>query len=214
MGASHSTTAQQHRQYRLPPFAFHDDNNNQSAFRQSFPQFNQQPGVGGAVRASHHHHHSELLFPPPYFGYLPPLAPMFPLHPNIGPGPLSPDMRRLPLATNIPMPTSSPSLQQKPKKNFFMPYMNPEAVERGLNSKHLIKVCGRMLWCSFRIHIVFKGHLHVNQRNFEEAYIDNPDGDDQLDIVLIGLHDRNRALHGDVVVVRIKERIRWIVSHR
>jgi len=52
----------------------------------------------------------------------------------------------------------------------------------------------------------------VNKQNFEESYIDNLIGDDQMDIVLIGLHDRNRALHGDVVVVRVKDRIRWIVS--
>jgi hypothetical protein len=137
MGTSHFTNVQQHYQYRLPPFAFHNGRAQLSGnFRASFPPFLPQ-GLG-----VHAHHHPELLFPPPYFGGLPPLSPMFPIYPNIGPGPLLPDMRRLPLSTNagiIPM-VSSPPLQPKLKKNFFMPYMNAEAVERGLNSKQLIKV--------------------------------------------------------------------------
>jgi hypothetical protein len=140
MGGSQSANIEQHHQYRLSRFAFHDGRAPFSGnFRASFPPFLPQ-GLG--ARANQH---PELLFRPPYFGGLPPLSPMFPLIPNIGPRPLSPDMHRLPMtclsaaAGNIPMHTSPP-LQLKPKKNFFMPYMNPEAVERGLNSKHLIKV--------------------------------------------------------------------------
>lgn len=41
--------------------------------------------------------------------------------------------------------------------------------------------------------------------------MDNPIGDDQQDILILGVHDRNRALHGDVVVVRIKDRNYWVV---
>lgn len=52
----------------------------------------------------------------------------------------------------------------------------------------------------------------MNQRNYEESYVDHPDGDDQLDLLILGVHDRNRALHGDVVIVRIKERMNWVVS--
>lgn len=53
--------------------------------------------------------------------------------------------------------------------------------------------------------------IRVNQRNFEESFIDNPDGDQFHDIMILGMHDRNRALHGDVVVVRLKERNQWVV---
>lgn len=42
--------------------------------------------------------------------------------------------------------------------------------------------------------------------------MDNPMGDEQQDILILGVHDRNRALHGDVVVVRIKDRNCWVVS--
>ncbi|KHJ92296.1 RNB-like protein [Oesophagostomum dentatum] len=72
--------------------------------------------------------------------------------------------------------------------------MSLEAVTRGLANGDLVK-----------------GSLRVNQRNYEESYVDNPDGDDQLDLLILGVHDRNRALHGDVVVVRIKERMNWVI---
>ncbi|VDN21022.1 unnamed protein product, partial [Cylicostephanus goldi] len=75
-----------------------------------------------------------------------------------------------------------------------MPYMSLEAVTRGLANGDLVK-----------------GSLRVNQRNYEESYVDNPDGDDQLDLLILGVHDRNRALHGDVVVVRVKERMNWVI---
>ncbi|KHJ90212.1 RNB-like protein, partial [Oesophagostomum dentatum] len=86
------------------------------------------------------------------------------------------------------------SSNQKTRKPYFMPYMSLEAVTRGLANGDLVK-----------------GSLRVNQRNYEESYVDNPDGDDQLDLLILGVHDRNRALHGDVVVVRIKERMNWVI---
>lgn len=57
-----------------------------------------------------------------------------------------------------------------------------------------------------------QGVLRVNQRNYEESFVDNPMSDEQQDILILGVHDRNRALHGDVVVVRIKDRDYWVVS--
>lgn len=48
---------------------------------------------------------------------------------------------------------------------------------------------------------VVKGVIRINPKNFEEAYIDSPDGG--ADIFLDGVHARNRALHGDVVAVQI-----------
>lgn len=42
--------------------------------------------------------------------------------------------------------------------------------------------------------------------------MDNPEGDDQADLLILGVHDRNRALQSDVVVVRIKSRENWVVS--
>uniref|UniRef100_A0A0R3RSF8 DIS3-like exonuclease 2 n=1 Tax=Elaeophora elaphi TaxID=1147741 RepID=A0A0R3RSF8_9BILA len=83
---------------------------------------------------------------------------------------------------------------QKTRKPFFMPYMSLDAVNRGLANGDLIK-----------------GVLRVNQRNYEESFVDNPMGDEQQDILILGVHDRNRALHGDIVVVRIKDRNCWVV---
>lgn len=40
----------------------------------------------------------------------------------------------------------------------------------------------------------------------------NASGDLQEDLLIFGLHDRNRALHGDVVIVRVKDRENWLVS--
>ena len=59
--------------------------------------------------------------------------------------------------------------------------------------------------------LTFQGILRINQRSYEDAYIDNPDGDDQLDILILGLKNRNRALHGDMVVCRINKRSDWVV---
>ncbi|CAI4221259.1 unnamed protein product [Auanema sp. JU1783] len=83
---------------------------------------------------------------------------------------------------------------QRIRKSHFTPYLSGELVSRGLVKKELIK-----------------GALRVNQRNYEESYIDNPDGDDQMDLLILGLQDRNRALHGDIVVVKIKPRQFWVV---
>uniref|UniRef100_A0AC35TV17 RNB domain-containing protein n=1 Tax=Rhabditophanes sp. KR3021 TaxID=114890 RepID=A0AC35TV17_9BILA len=80
------------------------------------------------------------------------------------------------------------------RKLFFVPYMTHEQVARGIKNNALVT-----------------GTIRVNQRNYEESYIDNPEGDDQIDVLILGLHDRNRALHGDTVVVKYKERINWVV---
>ncbi|VDN51574.1 unnamed protein product [Dracunculus medinensis] len=53
------------------------------------------------------------------------------------------------------------------------------------------------------------GKLRISSNKHDEAYVDI--GDDNQDILVLGIQDRNRALHGDIVVVRIKERERWAV---
>lgn len=46
-------------------------------------------------------------------------------------------------------------------------------------------------------------------RNYEEAYITNPTGEN--DILIYGIRDRNRSFHGDVVAVTVKPRHHWAV---
>ncbi|KAI1717993.1 RNB domain-containing protein [Ditylenchus destructor] len=91
-------------------------------------------------------------------------------------------------------PPMQQPLPQKVRKPYFMPYITGDIASRGLKNGSFIK-----------------GTLRVNKRNFEEAFIDNPDGDDQQDIMILGVHDRNRALDGDMVVLKIKERSEWII---
>lgn len=54
---------------------------------------------------------------------------------------------------------------------------------------------------------VIKGFIRINQRNFREAYINNPDG--SKDILIDGVKDRNRALEGDEVVISILPENYW-----
>uniref|UniRef100_A0A915HL83 Ribonuclease II/R domain-containing protein n=1 Tax=Romanomermis culicivorax TaxID=13658 RepID=A0A915HL83_ROMCU len=52
------------------------------------------------------------------------------------------------------------------------------------------------------------GTLRINPRNFEEAYISDPASVGN-DIFIEGLIDRNRALHGDTVMVKVKNKEKW-----
>ena len=54
---------------------------------------------------------------------------------------------------------------------------------------------------------IVKGFIRINQRNFREAYINNPDG--SKDILIDGVKDRNRALEGDEVVVSLLPERLW-----
>lgn len=54
---------------------------------------------------------------------------------------------------------------------------------------------------------VVEGVLRINPRNYEDSFISAPDS--QMDIYIGGLHDRNRALNGDVVAVQIKPQEEW-----
>lgn len=56
---------------------------------------------------------------------------------------------------------------------------------------------------------VVEGVLRINPRNYEDSFISAPDS--QMDIYIGGLHDRNRALNGDVVAVQIKPQEEWKV---
>ncbi|KAI6209481.1 DIS3-like exonuclease 2 [Aphelenchoides besseyi] len=110
------------------------------------------------------------------------------------PSPMNGSVSNFSLITNMTDRSNVACPNQKMRKPYFLPYWPKQSVMRGLQNNDLIQ-----------------GVLRVNQRNYEESFIDNPDGDDHQDIMILGMHDRNRALHGDVVVVRLKERNQWIV---
>ncbi|XP_011382020.1 DIS3-like exonuclease 2 isoform X1 [Pteropus vampyrus] len=78
------------------------------------------------------------------------------------------------------------------KKSIFETYMSKEDVSEGLKRGTLIQ-----------------GVLRINPKKFHEAFIPSPDGD--RDIFIDGVVARNRALNGDLVVVKLLPEERWQV---
>lgn len=82
--------------------------------------------------------------------------------------------------------------KSSPSNLKFEPYIPLFEVQQGLKRGEFIE-----------------GALRINPRNYEDAYISDPDG--QMDIYIGGMRDRNRALNGDVVVVQVKPKQEWKV---
>ncbi|XP_012647076.2 DIS3-like exonuclease 2 [Microcebus murinus] len=78
------------------------------------------------------------------------------------------------------------------KKSIFETYMSKEDVSEGLKKGTLIQ-----------------GALRINPKKFHEAFIPSPDGD--RDIFIDGVVARNRALNGDLVVVKLLPEEQWKV---
>lgn len=76
------------------------------------------------------------------------------------------------------------------KKSIFETYMSKEDVSEGLKRGTLIQ-----------------GVLRINPKKFHEAFIPSPDGD--RDIFIDGVVARNRALNGDLVVVKLLPEDQW-----
>ncbi|XP_046746005.1 DIS3-like exonuclease 2 isoform X2 [Diprion similis] len=84
---------------------------------------------------------------------------------------------------------------KKGNKNTFPDYI-PQTVIRKLladqNSKEIEYV---------------EGNIRINAKSFKEAYVAM--ANDEMDILIDGIHDRNRALEGDLVVVKINPADKW-----
>ncbi|XP_029471341.1 DIS3-like exonuclease 2 isoform X2 [Rhinatrema bivittatum] len=78
------------------------------------------------------------------------------------------------------------------RKNVFEPYMSKSDVSDGLKRGNLIQ-----------------GSLRINPKKFHEAFLPSPDG--SRDIFIDGVVARNRALNGDIVVVKLLPREQWKV---
>ncbi|XP_072264414.1 DIS3-like exonuclease 2 isoform X2 [Pyxicephalus adspersus] len=78
------------------------------------------------------------------------------------------------------------------KKNIFESYMSKDEVSAGLKKGELIQ-----------------GQLRINPRKFHEAFLPSPDG--LRDIFIDGVVPRNRALNGDVVVIKLLPQDKWKV---
>ncbi|XP_063195958.1 DIS3-like exonuclease 2 isoform X2 [Chroicocephalus ridibundus] len=78
------------------------------------------------------------------------------------------------------------------KKSIFEAYMSKEDVSAGLKRGELIQ-----------------GPLRINPKKYHEAFIPSPDG--TRDIFIDGVVARNRALNGDIVVVKLLPKEQWKV---
>uniref|UniRef100_A0A8C8VJQ0 DIS3-like exonuclease 2 n=1 Tax=Pelusios castaneus TaxID=367368 RepID=A0A8C8VJQ0_9SAUR len=78
------------------------------------------------------------------------------------------------------------------KKNVFEAYMPKEDVAAGLKRGEFIQ-----------------GTLRINPKKYHEAFIPSPDG--IRDIFIDGVVARNRALNGDIVVVKLLPKEQWKV---
>ncbi|XP_027541530.1 DIS3-like exonuclease 2 isoform X1 [Neopelma chrysocephalum] len=78
------------------------------------------------------------------------------------------------------------------KKSIFEAYMSKEDVSAGLKRGELIQ-----------------GPLRINPKKYHEAFIPSPDG--TRDIFIDGVVARNRALNGDIVVVKLLPKDQWKV---
>ncbi|CAH1240354.1 DIS3L2 [Branchiostoma lanceolatum] len=95
---------------------------------------------------------------------------------------------KTPSGKGAPTPGRTPGRGMQP----FAEYISREAVAEGLKKGDFIK-----------------GALRINARNFEDAYVPAPDG--MSDLYIPGIHARNRALNGDIVVLKVLPRSEWRV---
>lgn len=94
----------------------------------------------------------------------------------------------------------SPSTSKKPvwrkkkerKTLIFEDYIEADAIAEGLEKGDLVK-----------------GFVRINPKNFKDAYVGNEDTS-LSDYYLTSVVDRNRALEGDEVILRIKPKDQWI----
>uniref|UniRef100_A0A665UJS2 DIS3-like exonuclease 2 n=1 Tax=Echeneis naucrates TaxID=173247 RepID=A0A665UJS2_ECHNA len=82
---------------------------------------------------------------------------------------------------------------RKSTKQVFESYMTFEEVSHGLKRGELIQ-----------------GQLRINPKKYHEAFIPSPD--DTRDIFLDGIVARNRAMNGDIVVVKVLPQEQWKVT--
>lgn len=77
------------------------------------------------------------------------------------------------------------SNDENPDDKKFEPYITLEDVDKGLKDNILIE-----------------GVLRINPKQFQHAYVSSSDRSEQ-DILIDGLKNRNRALEGDVIIVKL-----------
>ena len=82
--------------------------------------------------------------------------------------------------------------QQQQPIFYYEPYWSLKDVEDALQAKTLIK-----------------SKLRINPRNYKDAYLSDPNDTTQTDVFVEDVKSRNRALHGDLVGAKYKEKFEW-----
>lgn len=107
-------------------------------------------------------------------------------------------LRKFPQNLQQSGPSSSaltkPAKRKKKIKKpiIFEEYIDAVAVSEGLRNGELVK-----------------GFVRINPKNFKDAYVSNEDTS-LSDYYLTSVVDRNRALEGDEVILRLKPKSQWI----
>lgn len=91
--------------------------------------------------------------------------------------------------------THSPQSNKTPARKIFLEYISQEESDAGLKD-------GSM----------FRGILRINPKNYQECFLDHPKGTEHADVLVLG-QDRNRAMQGDVVIVKMKPKEDWLVNY-
>lgn len=87
--------------------------------------------------------------------------------------------------------------REKQKENInFDDYINEDQVNEGLSNNTLIK-----------------GFIRINPKNSRESYVNNEDTS-VADYFILSVADRNRALEGDEVILRLKPEEEWTAGNR
>ncbi|XP_015915494.1 DIS3-like exonuclease 2 [Parasteatoda tepidariorum] len=93
-------------------------------------------------------------------------------------------------------------------KNFTKPGVKkPSSVRKGIKFEPYIPLF--QVQQGLKRGEFIEGALRINPRNYEDAYVNSPDG--KMDIYIGGMQARNRALNGDHVCVQINQKQEWRV---
>uniref|UniRef100_A0A1I7TMR4 RNB domain-containing protein n=1 Tax=Caenorhabditis tropicalis TaxID=1561998 RepID=A0A1I7TMR4_9PELO len=103
-------------------------------------------------------------------------------------------VRNTPTKNQSYVPTQYKFNPQYNKKKLFAAYITQDESNAGLKD-------GSM----------FKGVLRINPKNYLECFLDHPKGTEYPDVLVLG-QDRNRAMQGDVVIVKMKPKEEWLVG--
>uniref|UniRef100_A0A1Y1MUI4 RNB domain-containing protein n=3 Tax=Photinus pyralis TaxID=7054 RepID=A0A1Y1MUI4_PHOPY len=108
--------------------------------------------------------------------------------------PLIPNLQSNAVMRNVNTKKSKAKKQKKAKQ--YTPYLSKREVDEGLKEGLLIQ-----------------GAIRINQKNSNEAYVGSREQSDN-DYLLKNIPDRNRALEGDIVVIKLKPESDWHLKYK